>query len=83
MESFDFNGAYFSGELDANKETYMRAPLGYDNDRRTVKCLIKLLYALNQAGRRLYDTLVRAQSLGFDTSIADQGCLSLAWVMGI
>ena len=69
IESFDFNVAYLNGELDANKEIYMQAPLGYDNDPHTVKRLRNLPYGLKQASRHWYDTLVRAlKSLGFDTS---------------
>ena len=70
IESFDFNGACFNGELDANKETFMQAPLGYDDDWHTIKCLIKLLYALKQAGRCLYDTLVHALKASDSTPVS-------------
>ena len=74
IESFDFNGAYLNGELDANEEIYMQAPPGYESDARTVKYLRKSLYGLKQAGRRWYDTLVRTlTNLGFSTSVADPG----------
>ena len=58
IESFDFNGAYLNGELDANEEIYIQAPPRYASDARTVKHLRKSLYGLKQAGRRWYDTLV-------------------------
>ena len=81
IENFNINSAYFNGELDANKETYMQAPLGYDNDRHTVKCLINLLYALTQAGRRLYDMLVYALKASDSTPVSPiQRCSSLTWV---
>ena len=51
IESFDFNGMYLNGKLDANEEIYMQALLGYDNNQHTVKCLRKSLYSLKQAGR--------------------------------
>jgi len=50
IESFDFNGAYLNGQLDANEEIYMYSPPGYDSNRSTVKRLRKSLYGLKQAG---------------------------------
>ena len=74
IESFDFNGAYLNGELDPNEEIYMQSPPGYESDARAVKHLKKSLYGLKQAGRRWYDTLVRALTdLGFKISVADPG----------
>ena len=52
----------------------MQAPPGYNSDPRVIKCLLKSLYGLKQAGRHWYDTLVHAlKSLGFTISIADPG----------
>ena len=74
IESFDFNGAYLNGQLDANEEIYMYSPPGYDSDGSTVKRLRKSLYGLKQAGRKWYDTLSRAlANLGFSVSQADLG----------
>ena len=73
-ECFDFNGAYLNGELNDNEEIYMYSPPGYDTDRNTVKQLCKLLYGLKQAGRKWYETLLRALAdLGFSVSQADLG----------
>ena len=46
IESFDFNGAYLNGELDANEEIYMSPPPGYDSDAGFIKWLQKSLYRL-------------------------------------
>ena len=74
IESFDFNGAYLNGELDAKEQIFMQAPPGYESDPRVVKRLLKSLYGLKQAGRRWYETLTRAlKSLGFRASVADPG----------
>ena len=51
IESFNFNGMYLNGELDANEEIYMQAPPRYKSDACTVKHLRKSLYSLKQAGR--------------------------------
>jgi hypothetical protein len=72
IESFDFNGAYLNGKLDANEQIFMQAPPGYESDLRIVKRLLKSLYGLKQAGRRWYYTLTRAlKSLGFCASMAN------------
>ena len=75
IESFDFNGAYLNGELNADEVIYMQAPPGYNSQGDTsVKRLKKSLYGLKQAGRRWYDTLSRTLAdLGFRTSQADPG----------
>ena len=75
IESFDFNGAYLNGELDAGEEIYMQAPPGYDKgETGSVKRLHKSLYGLKQAGRKWYDALCRALAdLGFHVSHADPG----------
>src|SRR6267142_4439955 len=74
IESFDFVGAYLNGELDNNEEIYMQSPPGYSNDASTVKRLLKSLYRLKQAGRKWYDTLVRAlDGLDFHITYADPG----------
>ena len=75
IESFNFNGVYLNGELNADKVIYMQAPPGYNSQGDTsVKRLKKSLYGLKQAGRRWYDTLTRALiDLGFRTSQADPG----------
>jgi hypothetical protein len=74
IESFDFNGAYLNGELDANEQVFMQALPGYKSDPHIVKRLLKSLYGLKQAGRRWYDTLFCAlKSLGFRASVADPG----------
>ena len=75
IESFDFNGAYLNGELDAGEEIYMQAPPGYDKgDAGSVKRLHKSLYGLKQAGRKWYDALCRVLAdLGFQVSHADPG----------
>ena len=75
IESFNFNGVYLNGELDANEEIYMQAPPGYKSNVHTVKHLRKSLYGLKQAGRQWYDTLVRTlTNLGFTTSVVIRGC---------
>jgi hypothetical protein len=74
IKSFDFNGAYLNGELDANEQIFMQAPPGYESDLHIVKRLLKSLYGLKQAGRLWYDTLTRAlKSLGFRASMANPG----------
>jgi hypothetical protein len=73
-DTFDFNGAYLNGELDDNKEIYMKPPPGYTSEGEQVKCLLKSLYGLKQAGRKWYDTLCRALTdLGFQVNEADPG----------
>jgi hypothetical protein len=75
IESFDFNGAYLNGELDAEEEIYMQAPPGYDEgEAGSVKRLHKSLYGLKQAGRKWYDALCRVLAdLGFRVSHTDPG----------
>ena len=74
IDSFDFVGAYLNGELENNEEIYMQSPPGYSSDADSVKRLKKSLYGLKQAGRKWYDTLVRAlKKLGFRTTHADPG----------
>src|SRR5260370_7152308 len=74
IDSFDFGGAYIRGELDNKGEIYMQSPPGYSSDADSVKRLKKSLYGLKQAGRKWYDTLVRAlKKLGFRTTYADPG----------
>src|SRR5260370_35043033 len=52
----------------------MQSPPGYSSDADSVKRLKKSLYGLKQAGRKWYDTLVRAlKKLGFRTTYADPG----------
>ena len=52
IESFDFDGAYLNGELNADEEIYMQAPPGYSfKESATVMQLRKSLYGLKQAGR--------------------------------
>ena len=74
IESFDFDGAYLNGELNADEVIYMQAPPGVSPGDTSVKRLKKSLYGLKQAGRRWYDTLTRALTdLGFRASQADLG----------
>ena len=76
IESFDFDGAYLNGELNADEVIYMQAPPGSSTttEGTSVKRLKKSLYGLKQAGRRWYDTLSRALAdLGFRTTQADPG----------
>jgi hypothetical protein len=75
IDSFNFNGAYLNSELDADEEIYMQEPPGYEGQGvDSVKHLRKLLYGLKQAGRKWYDTLVRALTdLGFQVTQADPG----------
>ena len=76
IESFDFDGAYLNGELNADEVIYMQAPPGSSTttEGTSVKRLKKSLYGLKQAGRRWYDTLSRALAdLGFRTTQVDPG----------
>jgi len=74
IDTFDFNGAYLNGQLEPTEELYMESPPGSDTDDSTVKRLRKSLYGLKQAGRRWYDTLLRAlRTLGFRITDADPG----------
>jgi len=76
VESFDFNGAYLNGELEQDEEIYMQPLPGYEiaGEGRVLR-LVKSLYGLKQAGRRWYETLVRALAdLGFRVSQVDQRC---------
>jgi hypothetical protein len=75
IDSFDFNGAYLNGKLDADEEIYMQEPPGYEGQGvDSVKCLRKSLYGLKQAGCKWYDALVCALAdLGFQVTQADPG----------
>jgi hypothetical protein len=75
INSFNFNGAYLNGKLDADKEIYMQEPPGYEGQGvDSVKHLRKLLYRLKQAGQKWYDTLVHVLTdLGFQATQADPG----------
>jgi hypothetical protein len=78
IDTFDFNGAYLNGQLNEDEDIYMQPPPGYDAQGETVKHLKKSLYGLKQAGRKWYDTLMRALlDLGFRVNNADPGVFSL------
>ena len=49
-DTFNFNGVYLNGELDDNEEIYMKLPSRYISEGEQVKCLLKSLYGLKQAG---------------------------------
>jgi hypothetical protein len=75
IDSFDFNGAYLNGKLDADEEIYMQEPPSYEGQGvDSVKHLRKSLYGLKQAGQKWYDALVHALAdLGFQVTQADPG----------
>jgi hypothetical protein len=65
----DVKNAFLAGKLD--KEIYMTAPPGYEDEFGTV-LLLKSLYGLKQAPRIWYNTLVdKLHSLGFKELVND------------
>ena len=74
INTFDFNGAYLSGELNDDEDIYMQSSLEYENEGEFIKHLHKSLYSLKQAGHKWYDTLCcTLADLGFHISDADPG----------
>ena len=72
--TFNFNGVYLNGELDDNEEIYMKLPSRYISEGEQVKCLLKSLYGLKQAGQKWYNTLSRTlMDLGFQVNNANPG----------
>ena len=52
----------------------MQPPPGYESQGESIKCLLKSLYSLKQAGRKWYLVLCRALAdLGFSINAADPG----------
>ena len=73
-DTFNFNGVYLNGELDDNEEIYMKLPSRYISEGEQVKCLLKSLYGLKQAGQKWYNTLSRTlMDLGFQVNNANPG----------
>jgi len=74
IHTFDFNGAYLNGELNANEDIFMQPPPGYESQGEFIKHLCKSLYGLKQAGCKWYDTLCHALAdLGFSVNNTDPG----------
>ena len=78
IDTFDFNGAYLNGELNANEDIYMQEPPGYSTEGEFVKHLKKSLYGLKQARHKWYDTLCCVLiDLGFCVNDADPRVFSV------
>ncbi len=78
----DINAAFLKGELENNKEIYMKIPKGFEKfypKQDSWLQIKKAIYGLKQSGLYYYRKAKRAMQLnGFERSKADS-CLFYAW----